>query len=333
MTRVVLAYSGGAETSAAIPWLAHNPPASAPDGIEIVAVILDLGRRAELVELRERALALGAVRCHVVDVREVLAGAYVLPALQAGVFTDARGSMTADIARPLVAKTLVDVARMEDAGVVAYGGSAGQHRAPLDALVASLNPELQRVAVPPARTAEEISANLWGRCVACAPDANVSEDAYVLTQSADGSPNRPAYLELEFQSGVPSRVNGIEMPLLEMIESLEIIGGTHGIGRTDAIVERADGSKWREIGEAPAARLLQLAQQEIQTLMLSAELSRPMEKAGCEYADLIRSGGWFSPAREALDAVIATIQPELTGSIRLRLFKGDCHAVPALVNS
>lgn len=364
MKRIVLAYSGGLETSVAIPWLADGGLDAAATGREVVAVILDLGRRSALVEQRERALSLGAVRCHVVDVREALAGGYILPALQAGVFASARSPMAPAIARPLIAKMLVEIARMESAAAVAYGSGAGSDRPSLDGLIRSLNPALETIvparvwdmpesavlayarehdipAIEPGSDREKVSANLWARSVVFDtrrdPWADVPEAMYVLTRSAAECPDRPAYVELEFQSGVPSRVNGIEMPLLEMIESLEIIGGTHGVGRTDVVVHREDGTKCREISEAPAASLLHLAQRELQSLLLDPAVARRMEDTGRAYADLIQSGGWFSPERTTLDAFVSTVQPVLSGSVRLRLFKGDCRVAGrralALVNS
>jgi argininosuccinate synthase len=360
MKRIVVAYSGGLETSAAIARLAER---ASSDGTEVVAVILDLGRRDELVDERERALALGAVRCHVVDVREDFVRRYILPALQAGAFADERFPMITAIARPLIAKSAVDIARMEGAGAVLYGGS-DLNRASLDALVRSLNPDLESIV--PARILEmsdealidyaraheipvnagldrqKISANLWGRSVVLDPDrdswSDVPEETYLLTRSVEDSPGRPAYIELEFQAGIPSRVNGIEMPFVEMIESLEILGGTHGVGRSDILAARADGTKCREIGEAPAAALLQLAQRELRSLALDAEIARKVEDTGRAYADAIQHGEWFSPSRAALEAFVASVQPALTGSIRLRLFKGDCRvagrrAVSSLVTS
>jgi argininosuccinate synthase len=348
-----MGYSGGIETSAAIARLAER----AASNTEVVAVILDLGRREELVEQRERALTLGAVRCHVVDSREDLVRRYILPALQAGAFDDARGWMPSAIARPLIAKTIVDIARMEAADTVVYGGSA-MSRGSLDALVRSLNPSLRTLAPSdvcemsksavleyarardiPATVGsdwQKVSANLWGRSVALDrvqdPPTGVPDDTYVLTRSADECPNRPAYVELEFEAGVPSRVNGIEMPIVEMIESLEIIGGTHGVGRTDTPAGSGDGTACREIGEAPAAALLQLAQRELRSLRLAPDVAARVEESGRAYAQLIQSGAWFSPARQTIDAFISSLQPALSGSIRLRLFKGDC-TVSTLVAS
>jgi argininosuccinate synthase len=356
MTRIVLGYSGGLETSMAIPRLSERVSNGTT---EVVAVILDLGRREELVEQRERALSLGAVRCHVIDAREDFARHYVVPALSAGAFDAAASPMVPAIARPLVAKTLVEIARMEAADAVAFGGPASD-LLPLETLIRSLNPSLRAIAlsrdaglsepalleharahdIPVSHSAHsrgKLTVNLWGRSLildpAAEPSPELLDEVYVLTRSPEKSPDRPAYVELEFEAGIPSRVNGIEMPLLEMIESLDIIGGTHGIGRSDVVISRADGSACREIDEAPAAALLRLAQRELWTASLDVETRARTDELARTYADLVRTGAWFSPSRAELDALVAIAQPRLSGSVRLMLSKGDCRPLPSLVNS
>jgi argininosuccinate synthase len=346
MMRIVLAYSGGLETSVAIPWLADR------FGAEVVAVAIDVGRKSGLVESRERALALGAVRCHVIDAREEFARDYILPTLQAGAFHQDRSPLPSALARPLIARTLVDVARMEHATAIAYGGGRGYDRASLDVLVHALDPAIELMvpsriwgmkpadvlanakargisgSVPPGGP-HKIAANLWGRSIAidASGDAweEVPEDLYMLTRNPGTAPDQPACIDIEFERGLPVRINGIEMPLLEMIESLETIAGTHGIGRTDTIVARPDGTKYREISETPAATIFHVAHRELETLLLPADLTGLIVRMGRTYSDLIQSGQWFSETREALDAFTRSVQSHLSGSIRLRLFKGDCR--------
>ena len=364
MKRIVLAYSGGLETSVAIPWLAEQfgPSASPAERAEIIAVMIDVGRTPGLVEARARALALGALRCHVIDAREEFARDYVLPTLQAGAFYDDRSPLPSALARPLIARKVVDVARMEHATAIAYGGGRGYDRASLDVLTRSLDPSVALIAparlwgmsqaalfayatahgiaaAPPPGSPHQIAANVWGRSIALDPAqdswSEVSEDLFALTRSAADAPDQPAFLEIEFERGLPTRVNGIEMLLLEMIESLETIAGSHGIGRTDTIVSRPDGTKYREICEAPAAVILHTAHRELERLLLPSDLSRLIRRTGRTYADLVQSGRWFSETREALDAFSRAVQMHLTGTIRLRLFKGDCRvagrAAPAAV--
>ncbi len=356
MQRIVLGYSGGLETSVAIPWLTAHYRANggtADVHPEVVAVIVDLGRRAGLVELRERALALGAVRCHVIDAREEFVRAHILPALQAGAFADGRSPQVAALARPLVTRKIVEVARMEHADAIAFGGSHRLNRPSIDVLVRSIDPSLHVIAParlwsmsapevaayaatrsvptpPPDLAGVKISANVWGRSTVIDPQhasERTSEALFTLTLAPGDAPGEGAYLDVEFEAGVPVRVNGIDMPLLEMIESLETIAGTHGVGRTDTTLTGADGTPHREISESPAAVVLATAHRALLELAVHPDLARLSGVMGQEYAGLIDQGNWFSDMREALDAFSAAIQPKLTGSIRLSLLKGSCDNV------
>ena len=347
MERIILAYSGGLDASVAIPWLRDTFSA------EVVTVTLDLGHGSELVEIRQRALALGAVRSHVIDVREEFVRDYALPALQAGALLADRAPMTTALTRPLIARKLVDVARMENAKAVAHGSEAtSDDGLRLDALVAALDPAM-RVIVPtrmwemsreealtfardrgiPAPSSADgrysTDANVWGRSTLCSPAQDPwvepSEDLYALTRSPRDCPDQPAYVEIEFAAGKPIRVNSIEMLPLEMIESLETIAGLHGVGRVDLVAARLTGGQAREIYEAPAAVVLHAAHKELQQLVMPSDLEQVAHALGRTYADLINGGQWFSPTRTAIDAFVAAIQPRVTGAIRLKLFKGDCR--------
>jgi argininosuccinate synthase len=337
--RILLAYSGGLESSAAIPWLAERFP-----GSPIVAVIVDLGRRTELVGLRDRASALGVIRCHVVDARDEFIRDYLMPAMQAGAFGGHRPLVSPALERSIIAKKLVDLARMEDAGAIAFGAGRNLDRASLERLIGSLDSSLDLIPYTHRRDDDasagagngprETATNLWGRSVAMDDGwAEVSEDAYLLTRAPKDGPDHPAYLEVELESGLPVRVNGIEMPALEMIESLETIAGAHGVGRTDATLSRPDGAKYRAIGEAPAALVLQMAHQELETLAIPPGLARLVHDLSRAYSDAIGGGNWFSDTRAALDAFTRAIQPRVTGSIRLRLAKGDCRVVGRKLHS
>ncbi len=347
MERIILAYSGGLDASIAIPWLRDTFSA------EVVTVTLDLGHGSELVEIRQRALALGAVRSHVIDVREEFVRDYAIPALQAGALLADRAPMTTALTRPLIARKLVDVARMENAKAIAHGSEAtSDDGLRLDALVSALDPAL-RVIVPtrmwemsreealtfardrgiPAPASADgrysTDANVWGRSTLCAPAQDPwvepSEDLYALTRSPRDCPDQPAYVEIEFAAGKPIRVNNIEMLPLEMIESLETIAGLHGVGRVDLVAARLTGGQAREVYEAPAAVVLHAAHKELQQLVMPSDLEQVAHALGRTYADLINGGQWFSPTRTAIDAFVAAIQPRVTGAIRLKLFKGDCR--------
>jgi argininosuccinate synthase len=347
MERIVLAYSGGLDESIAIPWLAET------FGAEVVTVTLDLGHGAKLVEIRHRALALGAVRSHVIDVREEFVRDYAVPALQAGALYADRAPMTTALTRPLIARKLVDVARMENATAVAHGCAAiSDDGLRLDALVSALDPAVRTIAPTRmwAMTRDEAlvfanergipvpasfdgpyktDSNVWGRMTICSPAqdswAEPSEDVYALTRSPRDCPAQPAYVEIEFEGGKPVRVNSIEMSPLEMIESLETIAGLHGVGRIDLVATRLTGGQSREIYEAPAALVLHAAHKELEQLVIPSDLEQVAHALGRTYADLVTSGQWFSPTRTAIDAFVAAIQPRVTGAIRLKLLKGDCR--------
>ncbi len=349
MERIVLAYSGGLDTSIAIAWLAEQY------GAEVIAVTLDLGQGRELTDVRERALAVGAARAHVLDVRDEFAREYILPALQAGALYEDRYPLATALGRPLIARKLVEVARMEGATTIAHGcnGKANDELR-LELGVRALDPSMKLLA--PARSwgmsrAEEIEyakarripipstvdspytvdTNLWGRSIERGvledPWQESPEDIYALTRSPESCPDEPAYVEVEFEQGVPLRANGIEMPFVELIESIEIIAGAHGVGRIDMVENATSGVKSREIYEAPAAVVLHTAHSELEKLVIPRDLERLAHDMGRAYADLAYNGRWFSPTREAIDAFMATIQPRVTGAVRLKLFKGDCRVV------
>ena len=349
MQRIVLAYSGGLDTSVAIPWLAEHY------GAEVIAVTLDMGQGRELMDVRERALAAGALRAHVIDVRDEFARDFILPALQAGSLYEDRYPMATALGRPLLARRLVEIARMEGASAIAHGClGKGNDQVRLDVSARSVDPSITILA--PARMwgmsrSEEIEyarargiqvpvtatgpysvdSNLWGRSIECGvledPWTEPPEDIYMLTRSPQESPDEPAYLEIAFEAGVPVRTNGVEMPLLELIESLETIAGAHGVGRIDMVENRLIGIKSREIYEAPAAMVLHAAHRELETMVIARDLERITHGLARAYADLVYNGLWFSQTRQAIDAFVRSIQPRVTGVVRLKLFKGDCRVV------
>ena len=349
MERIVLAYSGGLDTSVAVKWLADKYDA------EIVTVTIDLGQGKELDDVRERALAVGAVRAHVVDAREEFARDYIVPALQAGAIYESRYPLATALGRPLIAKKLVEIAEMEDAGIIAHGCTGkGNDQVRMDVSSRALNPAIQVVA--PARVwgltrPQEIEyaqkhgipvpasvenpystdTNLWGRSIECGvledPWVEPPEDIYALTKSPMAAPDVPAYVEVEFTSGVPTKVNGVSMPLTELINSLETIAGTHGIGRIDMVENRLVGIKSREIYEAPAACVLHAAHRELETLVIPRDLERLKVSLSKAYADLVYDGLWFSVTRESIDAFVASIQKRVSGVVKVKLFKGDCRVV------
>jgi len=349
MERIVLAYSGGLDTSIAIPWLAEKYNA------EVIAVTLDMGQGRQLDQVRERALSTGAVRAHVLDVREEFARDYILPALQAGAIYEDRYPLATALGRPLIAKKLVEIAQMESATAIAHGCTGkGNDQVRIDVSARALDPKIQVIAparvwgmtrpdeieyarvrnVPvPTTKASPYSTdeNLWGRSIECGvledPWNEPPEEIYALTKSPAEAPEAPAYVEIEFVRGVPTLVNGVGMPLTELIGSLETIAGAHGVGRIDMVENRLVGIKSREIYEAPAATVLHAAHRELEGLVIPKDLQRLKRRLAQEYADLVYNGLWFTPTREAIDAFVSNVQQRVTGTVRIKLFKADCHVV------
>jgi argininosuccinate synthase len=347
--RIVLAYSGGLDTSVAIPWLAEKY------GAEVVAVTMDLGQGRELQDIRERAMAVGAVRAHVLDVREEFVSDFILPALQAGAIYEDRYPLATALGRPLIAKHLVRIAELEGAAAIAHGCTGkGNDQVRLDVSSRALNPKIRVIAparewgmtrpdeieyarqrgIPvPATVASPYStdANLWGRSIECGvledPWCEPPEEIYTLTKNPGECPDDPAYLELEFQAGVPVKVNGVPMPLVELVGSIETIAGSHGVGRVDMVENRLVGIKSREIYEAPAAVVLHAAHKELEKLVVPRDLERVKHDLSRLYADLVYNGLWYTPTRTAIDAFTASIQERVTGVIRVKLFKGTCTVV------
>ncbi len=341
--RIVLAFSGGLDTSAAIPWLKEK------HGAEIVTVTMDLGQgRGGLEAVRDRALSIGAARAHVLDLRDTFAHDYVLPSLAADALYDDRSPMIAALSRPVIAQKLVEIAEIEHADAVAHGGGAHTRKATLDVLLRSFAPKL-KILTPvlewgmtrpelvtfarqhgvhvatgpddPCRT----EANLWGRSIECADLADawteVPDEIFTLTNSARNCPDEPAYVEITFANGAPAALNGVALPLLELITSLGTIAATHGVGRVEVVEHRVGVARLREISEAPAAVLLHAAHRELRKLSASRAFERFSRAVSAEYADIIYAGHWFSPLRKALDGYVHAVQDRITGVVRLKLFK------------
>jgi argininosuccinate synthase len=348
MEKIVLGFSGGLDTSVAIPWLKETY------GADVVTVTLDVGQGRELVDVRERALAGGAVRAHVIDAKEEFARSYILPALQAGALYEDRYPLATALGRPLIAKRLVEMARMEGATAIAHGciGKIND-TVRIEVSARALDPSIRiiavarewnmtraeeveyararNIAIPSATSAYSIDSNLWGRSIEGGaledPWVEAPEEVYTLTRPPQQCPDEPAYVEIEFENGVPVRTNGVEMSFLELVESLETIAGAHGVGRIDMLENRLVGIKSREIYEAPAAVPLHMAHQELEKLVIARDLERIRHDLSRVYADLIYNGLWFSHTRESIDALVRSIQSRVTGTIRLKLFKGDCRVV------
>jgi argininosuccinate synthase len=350
MDRIVHAFSGGPTSSAVIRWLADNCRAT------IVTLTVDVGQAGELDVVRDRALALGAVRAHVIDARDDLAAGFVLPALQVGALTPERAQLAQGIVRAALAKYLVQVAEIEGASTVAHGCRAGADRLQLETCIRTLNPDLivlapadavnfnarqftvpaQRHIGPPidngARSFSE--RTLLGRLISSvSPDpingdrGEPSDSLFLTTGLPERTPDAAAYVDISFESGVPVAINGVEMSLVELIQSLETIAGTHGVGRIDIEAPISEHKASRTIYEAPAMTTLHVAYKDLQAFAATGQRDPLSSEVSSTYAALIKGGAWFSPARAPLDALVAKAQQPLSGVSRVRLSKGNCQVV------
>ncbi|MCL0064752.1 argininosuccinate synthase [Dehalococcoidia bacterium] len=347
--RVILAYSGGLDTSVAIKWLAEKY------GMEVITLIVDIGMKKDHPSIQQRALDIGAVKSCVTDAKELFVKDYVFPALQANALYEGQYPLATALARPLIARLLVDSAHQEGARAVAHGCTGkGNDQVRFDVSIAALDPRLQIIAPArewemtreeeityakrhgisiPATSASPYSTdeNLWGRSIECGvledPWVEPPEDIYDLTRSPSDAPDKPAYVEIEFEEGIPVRLDGQDLDGVSLIDQLNELAGEHGIGRIDHVENRLVGIKSREIYEAPAAEVLLAAHRALEALVLSRDQSRFHERVTQEYSDLIYNGLWFSSLRQDLAAYVQSSQRFVSGSVRVKLFKGSCAVV------
>lgn len=329
---VVLAYSGGVRSTAAISWLRERHRA------EVVTVTLDLGQSGDMNEIRTHALSAGATRAHVIDVREEFARDFVLPSLKAGALSDTRYPMATALTRPLIAKTLVQIAAIENAAHVAHGAVGRDHRR-LAQPISTLNPTLKVIACSEEAgaaaeqgdvAANRIDDNLWGRTIGRRGDdgsAEPDETLFKVTRRVDEAPVKSAHVAIEFERGAAVGINGVTMRLGELIESLQTIAGEHGVGRLDRIKVKADGTRSRAFYEAPAAVVLHLAHAELWRYVSSESQQRFDTAVSAAYVEAIDRGEWFDPLRTGLDAYVNATSEQMTGTIRVRLLKGGAQVV------
>lgn len=344
--KVVLAYSGGLDTSVAIQWLKDQ-------GYDVVACCLDVGEGKDLKFVQEKALKVGAVESYVLDVKEEFANEYALLALQAHALYEGKYPLVSALSRPLISKKLVEIAEKEDAVAVAHGCTGkGNDQVRFELSINALNPDLEVLA--PVRewswSREEeieyakqkgipipvdldspfsIDKNLWGRSNECGiledPWAAPPEEAYELTTSIEFTPDTPEIIEIDFEKGVPVALNGKRYALSELILELNKIAGKHGVGRIDHVENRLVGIKSREVYECPGAMTLILAHKELEDLTLVKELAHFKPVIEKKLTEVIYEGLWFSPIKDALKAFLQETQKFVTGTVRVKLFKG--HAI------
>ena len=344
--RVVLAYSGGLDTSIIVPWLRENY------GAEVICVAADVGQGEELSGLEAKALASGAAACYVQDLREAFVTEYVWPTLRAGAVYGRKYLLGTSMARPIIAKAQVEIARQVGATHLAHGCTGkGNDQVRFELTYAALAPDLPVIApwrewnirsredalayaaqhqVPVVATREKIysrDANLWHVSHEGGPLEDPAHepgsDLFLLTKSPEEASARPEYVTIGFHEGYPVSVNGQEMGPVELIAALNTIGGAHGIGRIDLVEDRLVGMKSRGIYETPGGTLLYAAHSELEQLVLDRRTLALKDALAPRYADLVYEGRWWTTEREAMDALVNTTQRRVTGSVRLKLYRGN----------
>jgi argininosuccinate synthase len=347
--KVVLAYSGGIDTSAAIPWLKEHYD------MDVIALTVDVGNERDFTVIRDKALKAGAVKALVMDAKREFVDEYLFPALAAGALYENEYPLATALGRPLIAKLMVDVAREEGATAIAHGCTGkGNDQVRLDVATAALAPHLKVIAparewgltrqqtieyarkfnIPLPVTAKSpysIDENLWGRSCECGiledPWLEPPADAFGWTKEIADTPTKPAYVTIGFKRGVPVTLNNRRLDGVSLITRLNELAGAHGIGRIDHIENRLVGIKSHEIYEAPAAVVLLKAHAALETLTLTRDQQRFKSAVTREYSDLVYNGLWFSAHKANLDAYVKSTQQYVTGTVRLKLERGCLRVV------
>lgn len=347
MAKIVLAYSGGLDTSIIIPWLKENY------GYEVIAMAADLGQGEELSPLEEKAIKSGASKIYIEDVRKEFVEDYIFPTLKAGAIYEGKYLLGTSMARPLIAKKLVEVAQKEGADAVAHGATGkGNDQVRFELAVKALAPELKIVApwrewdirsredaidyaaargipVPVSKDRPySMDRNIWHLSHEGAdledPANEMPGDVLLLAKSPEEAPDRPAYVTIEFEKGVPIKLDGEALDPVALMERLNLIGGENGVGIVDMVENRLVGMKSRGVYETPGGTVLVLAHRELELLTLDRATLHYKEMLALRYAELVYDGVWFAPLREALDAFVEVTQRTVTGTVTMKLYKGNC---------
>jgi len=344
--KVVLAYSGGLDTSVIVPWLKNNY------GGEVICMCANLGQEDELDGLEEKALASGATKCYIEDLREEFIVQYIFPTIRAGAVYERKYLLGTSFARPLIARRQVEIAELEGADAVSHGATGkGNDQVRFELTYQALNPKLRVIApwrewdirsrqdaldyaveynVPVAATEQSIYSrdrNIWHLSheggILENPWKEPERAMFQLTVDPQDAPDEPEYLELDFQEGLPKKINGVARGPISLLEQLNQIGGRHGVGRVDLVENRLVGMKSRGVYETPGGAILLAAHQALEELCLDKQSLHYKELIAHKYAELVYNGQWYTALREALDAFVDATQRHMTGTVRLKLYKGS----------
>ncbi|MBO5088616.1 MAG: argininosuccinate synthase [Lachnospiraceae bacterium] len=347
--KVILAYSGGLDTTAIIPWLKENYD------YEVICVCIDVGQESELEGLEERAKASGASKCYILDVVDEFCDDYIVPCVQAGSVYENKYLLGTSMARPLIGKVLVDIAHKEGATAICHGATGkGNDQVRFELAIKAFGPELKIIAAWRQDTwtmnsrEEEIEycrahgidlpfsadssysrdRNLWHisheglelEDPACEPNY---DHLLVLGTYPEKAPDEAEYVTLTFEKGVPTSVNGKEMKVSDIIRELNRLGGKHGVGIVDIVENRVVGMKSRGVYETPGGTILMEAHEQLEELILDRETLAFKKTIGDKFADVVYEGKWWSPLREALQSFVESTQERVTGEVKLKLYKGN----------
>ncbi|MBS7531351.1 argininosuccinate synthase [Hazenella sp. IB182353] len=344
--KVLLAYSGGLDTSVAIKWLQEKYH------YEVVAVAVDVGEGKDLSQVKAKALQVGAIKSIVVDAKYRFAHEFLVPALKANALYEGKYPLQSALSRPLISEILMDIAKAEGIKTIAHGCTGkGNDQVRFELAIKAIDPTMKVIApvrdwgmsrdeeilyaqqkkIPIPIDLENpysIDQNLWGRSCECGvledPWQSPPEDSFAWTQPLDQTPDEAVEIEIAFQKGIPTHLNKQEMPLVDMISRLNELAGQHGVGRIDHVENRLVGIKSREVYEAPGALTLIQAHRELEFLTQAREVAQFKPLVEQKWADLIYDGLWHSPLKKAFDQFIDETQKYVTGKVRLKLWKGHC---------
>lgn len=346
---LVLAYSGGLDTSVAIPWLKEK-------GYDVIAVVLNVGQHGKDMDMiQAKALKVGASQSIVIDAQAEFATDYVAPVIKANMLYEGEYPLVSALSRPLIIKKLVDIAHENNAVAIAHGSTGhGNDQVRFEAAIHALDPDMKieapirdfqwsreeeiayanahGVPVPIVLDSPySIDENLWGRAIEAGilenPWHQATEEAYTLTNAIENTPDTPAFVDIAFEQGVPVALDGVALPLADLINQLNELAGAHGIGRIDHIENRLVGIKSREIYEAPAAAVLMTAHKDLEDLTLERDVAHFKPIIEQQLANLVYEAKWVSPLFDSLMAFIDDTQKNVNGVVKMKLFKGNAIAV------
>ncbi len=348
-SKVVLAYSGGLDTSIIIPWLKENYDC------EVIAVAGDVGQGEELSPLREKAIRTGASKIFIEDLKEEFVKDFIFPTLKAGAVYEGKYLLGTSFARPVIAKRLVEIALREGADAIAHGATGkGNDQVRFELTIKALAPQLKIIApwriwdlksrdeeidyakargidVPVTKSRPySMDRNLWHLSHEGAdledPWNAHKDDLLMICKTPEQAPDKPAYVELDFEQGIPVAVDGKKYGCVELIEKLNEVGALHGVGVADMVENRLVGMKSRGVYETPGGAILYEAHRALESITLDRATAHYKEAVAVRFAELVYDGCWFTPLREALSAFVDSTQQMVTGTVRVKLYKGNCSA-------